>query len=188
MDIVIFIVAAISVIFIHSLILYISFYNKKKKKIKQRIYLPSVQLIYYLVIILSIIFVFVFADKIFTSDLQKFIAYPLISISLVLVFVSRHQLGIYHSPHVEILNDHNLINTGLYKYLDHPIYYFEILAILGTAILANHLFGYFIVFLWTLGIVHKINAENKLLKSEFIEFKTLSERVREYFNRIAVVS
>jgi protein-S-isoprenylcysteine O-methyltransferase Ste14 len=188
MEIICIITLSIFVIFGHSLFLFLKNRRFKKDLIRKRIHLPIVHILYYVVISLSIIFIFIFSNKMNVSHLQKLIAYPLIFSSLILVLVSRKQIGIFHSPHVEILKDHKLIQTGIYRYLDHPMYYFESSSILGISLLANHFIGYIAMFIWCLAMTMKIRAENRLLKSEFKEYMPLIERFYIYISQLNISS
>lgn len=165
------------VVFLHSGFLYVKFRNLKKNRIKIRKKTYSVHILYYFVILISGAYIYYYPSTIEISSLQMIICYPMTIISLALVYMSRMQLGIHHSPHVEVMYDHKLVNHGLYKYLDHPMYYFETIAIGGVVFIVNNYLAYIALGLWIASMIIKIKVENKLLKEELSEYKTLLEKL-----------
>ena len=70
-----------------------------------------------------------------------------------------------------IKEGHRLVITGPYKYVRHPMYFFMILAILGSGFLISN----FLIILYTpfIGVIYYLRAkkEEELLKEELPEYK-----------------
>ncbi len=80
---------------------------------------------------------------------------------------ARVYLGKYWSATVALKSDHELIRTGPYSRIRHPIYTGIILALAGTAVAVNSYWSYvgvaiFVVIFWL-----KARAEEALLAGEF---------------------
>jgi len=161
------------IIFLHSIYLYIKYMKWKNGKLKYRENLHSIHLLYYLTIITGVIYIIYFSSESNIPLIKVIIFSPFSIVSLILVLVSRRQLGIYHSPHVEILKDHKLITAGLYKHLDHPMYYFETLAMACIVFMVNNVIAYLCLSFWIAAILIKIKYENRLMKKEFQVYTTL---------------
>ena len=88
---------------------------------------------------------------------------------LIVVVWARTVLGGNWSPFVEIKENHELIRTGPYKYVRHPMYSGLILIMLGTAIWVNHPVIWLIFLASIFGFLFKAQREEKLLAEHFKE-------------------
>ncbi|MCX7797193.1 MAG: isoprenylcysteine carboxylmethyltransferase family protein [Melioribacter sp.] len=85
-------------------------------------------------------------------------------------------LGVYYTQEIVILRDHKLIRTGLYRYIRHPQYFFQILSDLGAGVaLLNYLVIFVVIFVELPLFVLRAMYEDKLLqkhfKEEFLDYK-----------------
>ncbi|HSA99150.1 MAG TPA: isoprenylcysteine carboxylmethyltransferase family protein [Anaerolineales bacterium] len=88
---------------------------------------------------------------------------------LVVAIIARRTLAGNWSAAVALKKDHELITTGLYQYVRHPIYTGMLLMVLGTALLLGTLgacIGFFIILL---GVWLKLKEEEALLMETFTE-------------------
>lgn len=176
------IIVVLLVVCVHSLVLYQIHLPKKKDKFEIRVskHKSLIKGLYLFMVILALIFMLFYKKEIEISKLTGFMLFGITTISLLLVLVARYQLGVYHSPYPELLIGHKLVKTGLYKYLDHPMYYFETVAIISSTLMISHFFGYAILIVWFVTVFLKIRLENKMLKEKFgNEFMPITEKVKK---------
>jgi protein-S-isoprenylcysteine O-methyltransferase Ste14 len=89
-------------------------------------------------------------------------------ISIVGRFWSIKTLGIYHSIHVEIRAQHQLIKSGPYRYVRHPYYLSNGIEAFGLVMLANCGLTVLIVGLIYISLLlHRIIVEEKALENKF---------------------
>jgi protein-S-isoprenylcysteine O-methyltransferase Ste14 len=80
---------------------------------------------------------------------------------------SRITLGKNWSANVTLKEGHELITSGPYAYVRHPIYSGLLLMILGLAIYAGSFLGFFVFLLFLFGARYKAHKEEKLLLEYF---------------------
>lgn len=93
----------------------------------------------------------------------------LLSAGLVVAIVARRTLAKNWSGAVALKEDHELITTGLYQYVRHPIYTGMLLMILGTALSLATLgaaIGFLII---VVGVLLKLKQEEALLTQHFAQ-------------------
>src|SRR3954468_9845271 len=92
---------------------------------------------------------------------------------------ARVHLGRYWSGIITLKEGHNLIRTGPYRFVRHPIYTGFVTATLGSALVSGRL-GAFVGFLLVLAaILFKIGREEAVLRREF------GEEYRVFENEVA---
>jgi protein-S-isoprenylcysteine O-methyltransferase Ste14 len=98
---------------------------------------------------------------------------------LIIAMIARRTLAGNWSRAVAFKNDHELITTGLYRYVRHPIYTGVLLMILATALSVGTLsagIGFVII---VLGIGFKLRAEEALLTKHFPrDYSAYKERTK----------
>jgi protein-S-isoprenylcysteine O-methyltransferase Ste14 len=82
---------------------------------------------------------------------------------------ARAILGQNWSARVSLKVDHQLIRTGLYAYMRHPIYTGFLLMVIGTAIVQGEFRGLLAIPVVTIGLIIKAKQEEQLLRTEFGE-------------------
>ncbi len=80
---------------------------------------------------------------------------------------ARRSLGQYWSARVTVKVDHQLIQSGPYAYVRHPIYTGLLLATAGTALVVGEWRALVAVVLTLVAFSHKARKEEALLSSEF---------------------
>ncbi|MFA6446383.1 MAG: isoprenylcysteine carboxylmethyltransferase family protein [Candidatus Paceibacterota bacterium] len=94
----------------------------------------------------------------------------LVTLSGVIFMIwARFSLGKNWSANVVLKEDHELITSGPYKYVRHPIYSGLLLMILGIAIYSGSFVGFFLFVLFFIGAYYKASKEEKLLIKYFPE-------------------
>ena len=93
----------------------------------------------------------------------------LVAVALGLAFsvVARHRLGGNWSSDVTVKEEHELIRSGPYAVVRHPIYTGLLLALLGTAIAIDRwraLIGFAVL---AGGLIYKIGAEERFMAEQF---------------------
>jgi len=97
-----------------------------------------------------------------------FIGIAIIILGIIIRLVAIKQLGRFFTVDVTIRKDHQLIETGLYRYLRHPSYTGSLLSFLGFGISLNNWLSFFIVFLPPIfTFIYRINIEEKVLTAQF---------------------
>jgi protein-S-isoprenylcysteine O-methyltransferase Ste14 len=82
---------------------------------------------------------------------------------------ARVILGQNWSARVSLKVNHQLIRSGLYAYMRHPIYSGFLLMVIGTAIVQSELRGLLAISVVTIGLTLKARQEEALLLTEFGE-------------------
>lgn len=82
---------------------------------------------------------------------------------------ARVHLGRYWSDKVVLREDHQLIRSGPYSYMRHPIYSGVLLGVAGTAIVLGELRGFLAFVLLTANYWIKARKEEKILGHQFGE-------------------
>jgi len=74
-------------------------------------------------------------------DSIKNIAPIIMLIALICIIKTSYDLGNDYSYSLQIRKDHNLVTTGIYKYIRHPMYFCGLLFIIGQSLLIPNLIG-----------------------------------------------
>jgi protein-S-isoprenylcysteine O-methyltransferase Ste14 len=100
----------------------------------------------------------------FPHDLITYIGIGLIIPSLVLELIAFYQLGnsFAVSPQAK-----ELVTKGLYTKLRHPMYLFQILLILGIAIVTRDLIAYVVCVFAIVFVIWRVRKENRVLEEKF---------------------
>jgi protein-S-isoprenylcysteine O-methyltransferase Ste14 len=80
---------------------------------------------------------------------------------------ARYTIGKEWSAEIQIKQGHELIRSGPYAHIRHPIYTGILLALVGTALSIGEYRGIVAVALFLVGFVRKARREEKFLASEF---------------------
>jgi len=91
----------------------------------------------------------------------------LTSLGVAFAIWARYSLGQFWSARVTLKVDHQLIRSGPYAYVRHPIYTGLLLATVGTAFVVGEWRAVVAVFLTLVAFSHKARKEEALLSSEF---------------------
>lgn len=86
---------------------------------------------------------------------------------VVFAIWARYHIGQYWSGAVALKVDHQLIRTGPYARIRHPIYTGILLALTGTTLLIGEYRALLALVMWFVGLAWKASREEKLLAGEF---------------------
>ncbi|MEI6822726.1 MAG: isoprenylcysteine carboxylmethyltransferase family protein [Bacteroidota bacterium] len=116
------------------------------------------------------------------DDRIKLIGLIIIVLGVIFRFIAIKQLGRFFTVNVTIRNDHQLIQSGLYKYLRHPSYSGSLLSFLGFGVsLNNWLSIIFIIIPYFIAVMYRISIEEKALTEQFgkqyIDYKKQTKRL-----------
>lgn len=105
----------------------------------------------------------------FIAESRNFIALNitfgmfLVLIGIYLRIIAIYTLGKYWSYNVRILENHEIIYKGIYRFIKHPAYLGNVF-ILGIFLVSNLYFSLLVSFIFITGFnLWRINSENKLL-------------------------
>ncbi len=77
---------------------------------------------------------------------------------------ARVTLGKFFSEKLRLLETHQLVTSGIYKHIRHPIYTGEMLLLLGFTAMLNSLAGFLVMFVFVPLILVRIPFEEAMLK------------------------
>jgi protein-S-isoprenylcysteine O-methyltransferase Ste14 len=98
---------------------------------------------------------------------------------------ARLSLGSNWSGVVTLKKDHQLVRTGLYRWIRHPIYTGILLAMVGTAMIAANLRACLAVVLALVTLYFKARREERFLREEFgASFEEHSRRTGMFLPRL----
>jgi protein-S-isoprenylcysteine O-methyltransferase Ste14 len=101
------------------------------------------------------------------SIVLKVIGMVILLLGLSFTVWARVHLGQYWSESVQIKVDHELIRTGPYKVVRHPVYIGVLFGCLGTAIVMGEISAWLAIALILAAFLMKIWKEEKFLIDEF---------------------
>jgi protein-S-isoprenylcysteine O-methyltransferase Ste14 len=97
------------------------------------------------------------------------IALGLVVIGITFGIWARRTLGGNWSGTVTLKVDHELVQSGPYRWIRHPIYTGLLLAVLGTGLAAGRLYGVVAFVLILLALLWKLRVEERWMRAEFGE-------------------
>ncbi len=109
-----------------------------------------------------------YSSVILDSNLIRYIGLVVIYLGIIVRFIAIRQLGKYFTVDVTIREDHQLMQSGLYKYIRHPSYLGDCLSLIGLGFTMNNWYGLLTAFLPVfLTFVYRMNVEEKVLIGKF---------------------
>jgi len=157
-----------------------AFFQKKVKKnsnVKSRIFYSLVLLLSYILLLFSSKIYFLDYLLIHVSVFVNMLAILLAVGGMIICIYSRKVLGSNWSREVMIKKNHELITTGPYKYIRHPIYSGLLMLFLGTALAIGNL-GSLLGF-----VLLVINFKIKSLNEEEFMLKCFGKKYEAYMKR-----
>lgn len=103
------------------------------------------------------------------SDVLRWVGIGLTVAGLLVCVWARHHLGAYWSDKVALKVDHQLIRSGPYAYLRHPIYSGVLLAVTGTALAIGEWRGVTALVVMAINYFVKAKREERILAARFGE-------------------
>ncbi len=102
----------------------------------------------------------------------------IIIIALIIIVVSIKDLGRNLSPFPRPINSSNLVTTGIYRFMRHPMYYSLIFISIGVFIIKLSLYYLFLTISLALIIKFKIDLEEKYLTNKFKNYLLYKNEVK----------
>ena len=100
-------------------------------------------------------------------------------LGLIIAIWARHTLGRNWSATVTYKQDHELMQTGPYAYVRHPIYTGILTMLLGTAIVYGAVAGFLALLVCVIGLSYKWRIEEALMTEHFPEtYPAYKKRVK----------
>jgi protein-S-isoprenylcysteine O-methyltransferase Ste14 len=91
----------------------------------------------------------------------------LTAVGIGIAIWARLSLGSNWSGMVTLKQDHELVSSGPYRYIRHPIYTGILLAMFGTALIGGHVRGFLATALTLATFYFKARREERFLREEF---------------------
>ena len=131
--------------------------------------------------LILIVFDFVYLKIIVFPLFLEFIFMGLLMGAVILRLIIQKQLGKFFSVNIKIHRKHQLIQTGIYKYLRHPMYAGNILIFIGLAGVFSSILGIFAtVILVFSATLYRINREEYFLLNKFgKQYKKYQEKTKK---------
>jgi len=112
------------------------------------------------------------------SSFSYFIGFFIIIISFIILFFAIKDLGRNLSPFPRPINNSNLVTTGIYRFMRHPMYYSLIFISFGVFITKLSIYYLFLSTSLALIIKFKIVLEEQYLKNKFKNYLLYKKEVR----------
>lgn len=89
-------------------------------------------------------------------------------LAIIILWRSHKDLGKFWLMDLSILDDHKLINSGIYKYIRHPLYASHMIwAFAQILMLNNWIAGYSFIIVFLPHYIYRVSREEKMMISEF---------------------
>lgn len=108
-------------------------------------------------------------------DVLSWIGLLLYLLAAIVIIMTRVNLGKQGTGTLVVRDNHELITTGLYKYIRHPMYSGTLLGVIGFALVSHSIFVSlitFVIYFWI--FKERLKYEEKLLE------KTFGEKYQKY--------
>ena len=108
----------------------------------------------------------------------SFLGLIIIIIASIIMFLAIKDLGSNLSPFPRPIANGNLITSGIYSFIRHPMYYSLILISLGVFIINLSFYNLFLTLTLTLVIKFKIILEEQYLNKKFKNYLFYKDKVK----------
>ena len=112
------------------------------------------------------------------SPFSYFLGILIIIIAFITMFFSIKDLGRNLSPFPRPINNSNLVTTGIYRFMRHPMYCSLIFISIGVFIIKLSIYYLFLTISLTLIIKFKIALEEKYLMNKFKNYLLYKNEVK----------
>ena len=112
------------------------------------------------------------------SPFSYFLGILIIIIAFIIMLVSIKDLGRNLSPFPRPINNSNLVTSGIYRFMRHPMYYSLIFISIGVFIIKLSLYYLFLTISLALIIKFKIVLEEKYLMNKFKNYLLYKNEVK----------
>jgi len=112
------------------------------------------------------------------SPFSYYLGILIIIIAFIIILVSIKDLGRNLSPFPRPINNSNLVTSGIYRFMRHPMYYSLIFISFGVFILKLSVYYLFLSISLGLIIKFKISLEEQYLKNKFKKYLLYKNEVK----------
>ena len=112
------------------------------------------------------------------SSLSYLVGFLIIIIALIILLVAIKDLGRNLSPFPRPINNGNLVTSGIYRFMRHPMYYSLILISFGVFIIKLSIYYLFLSISLVLIIKFKIALEEQYLINKFKNYSLYKNEVK----------
>ena len=112
------------------------------------------------------------------TPFSYFVGFLIIIIALIILLVAIKDLGKNLSPFPRPINNSNLVTTGIYRFMRHPMYYSLIFISFGVFITKLSIYYLFLVTSLGLIIKFKIALEEQYLDNKFKNYLIYKNEVK----------
>ena len=112
------------------------------------------------------------------NSLSYLVGVLIIIIALIILLVAIKDLGRYLSPFPRPINNSNLVTSGIYRFMRHPMYYSLIFISFGVFIIKLSVYYLFLLISLGLIIKFKISLEEQYLKNKFKKYLLYKNEVK----------
>jgi len=112
------------------------------------------------------------------SPFSYFLGILIMIIAFIIMLVSIKDLGRNLSPFPRPINNSNLVTTGIYRFMRHPMYYSLIFISIGVFIIKLSIYYLFLTISLALIIKFKIALEEKYLINKFKNYLLYKNEVK----------
>ena len=112
------------------------------------------------------------------SSLSYLVGVLIITIDLIILLFAIKDLGRNLSPFPRPINNSNLVTSGIYRFIRHPMYYSLIFISFGVFILKLSVYYLFLSISLGLIIKFKISLEEQYLKNKFKKYLLYKNEVK----------
>ena len=113
-----------------------------------------------------------------TNSFFSFVGCSIIIIASIVMFKAIKELGSNLSPFPRPIPNGNLVTSGIYSYIRHPMYYSLILISFGILIIKASLYYLFLTISLGLIIKLKIFLEERYLKNKYRKYFIYKDKVK----------
>lgn len=112
------------------------------------------------------------------SSFSYFVGSLIIIFAFIILFLAIKELGRNLSPFPRPINNSNLVTTGIYRFMRHPMYYSLIFISIGVFIIKLSIYYLFLTISLALIIKFKIALEEKYLMNKFKNYLLYKNEVK----------
>ncbi len=113
-----------------------------------------------------------------SNSLFSILGFIIIIISSIIIIFAIKDLGSNLSPFPKPIGNGNLVTSGIYSFIRHPMYYSLILISFGVFIINLSFYYLCLTISLTLVIKFKINIEEEYLKNKFKNYLFYKDKVK----------
>ena len=112
------------------------------------------------------------------TPFSYFVGFLIIIIACIILFVAIKDLGRNLSPFPRPIKNSNLVKTGIYRFIRHPMYYSLIFISFGVFVTKLSIYYLFLSTSLILIIKFKIDLEEQYLKNKFKNYLFYKNKVK----------